>query len=98
MVNGIKMLFYIEGLKMEMKARFSNEVWDVKDYVEEVTGSRPCYTTISAMEKYFEDNEICLWNYPINEVEHIIENGLSVCLVRFENLYGGYEYRWCELE
>ena len=80
------------------KAVFSNEVLDVQDYVEEVTGSRPDYTSLEEMEEDFENNDICLWNYPINEVEHIIENELKVCLVRFKTLYGGYEYRWCELE
>ena len=80
-----------------MKANFDNEVWDVKDYVEEVTGCRPAYTSLDEMEKDFENNDICLWNYPINEVEHIIENSLNVCIVRFEDLYGGYEHRWCEL-
>ena len=81
-----------------MKAKFNNEVWDVQDYVEEITGNRPCYTTLNEMEEDFENNDICLWNYPICEVDVIIEGELNVCLVRFEKLYGGYEYRWCELE
>lgn len=80
-----------------MKANFSNEVWDVQDYVEEITGSKPHYTSLNDMEKDFEEKDICLWNYPICEVEHIIQNKLKVCLVKFETLYGGYEYRWCEL-
>lgn len=81
-----------------MKAIFSNEVLDVKDYVEKIIGNRPCYTTLEEMERDFEENDVCLWNYPICEVEHIIQNELKVCLVRFTTLYGGYEYRWCEME
>ena len=81
-----------------MKAYFDNAVWDVQDYVEEVTGNRPYYTSLDEMEKDFQERDICLWNYPIDEIEHIIENELNVCLVRFEELYGGYEYRWCELK
>lgn len=80
-----------------MKASFDNEVWDVQDYVEEVLGIRPYYTSLNKMEKDFEENDICLWNYPICEVEHIIENKSKVCLVRFKTIHGGYEYRWCEL-
>ena len=81
-----------------MKASFDNEVWDVQDYVEEVAGGRPCYTSLDEMETDFAEKDICLWSYPICEVEHIIENELKVCLVRFETMYGGYEYRWCELK
>ena len=81
-----------------MKADFDNIVWDVQDYVELITGSKPCYTSLEEMEKDFKEKNICLWNYPICEVEHIIQNELKVCLVRFEELHGGYEYRWCEME
>ena len=45
-------------------------------------------------EKYGLNN---LWDYPLNEIEHIIENNIPVVLVRFLDLYGGYEYRWCEV-
>lgn len=79
------------------KAKFEDEVLDVQDYVENVTGERPCYTTLEEMEEDFEEKEICLWNYPISEADYIVEEGLKVCLVRFEALYGDYEYRWCEL-
>ena len=79
-----------------MKAYFSNTVYDVQDYVQEVTGNRPSYTTLLEMEEEFEEKDLCLWNYPINEVEHIIENELNVCLVRFKAI-NGYEYRWCEI-
>ena len=82
----------------EQKTYFSNDVWDVQDYVEEVTGDRPCYTSLDEMGKDFYEKDICLWNYPICEVEHIIENRLKVCLVRFQEMSGGYEYRWCELK
>ena len=66
--------------------------------MEIITGDRPDYTTLDEMEKDFEEKDICLWNYPICEADFIVEEGFNVCLVRFTTLYGGYEYRWCELE
>lgn len=81
-----------------MKAYFDSEVWEVADYVEHITDDRPCYNDLKSMEADFQTKGLDLWNYPLNEIEHIIENELKVCLVRFENMYGGYEYRWCEFE
>jgi hypothetical protein len=70
----------------------------VADYIEMVTGGRPAYNlSLDKMEKLFERKEICLWNYPLTEIEHIIENDMKVVLVRFPDEYGGYEYRFCEM-
>ena len=44
-------------------------------------------------KKGIEENEICLWNYPLTEIDHIIENNIDVVLVRFTDDYDGYEYR-----
>lgn len=97
-----------------MKAKFSNEVLDIQEYLELIVNQMeenygeidlPSYSEIETLEEFenflqelYETNDISIWNYPINEVKHIIENELSVVLVRFEELYGGYEYRWCEIE
>jgi hypothetical protein len=95
------------------KAKFENEVLDVQDYLELITNNLeeiygvielPSYSEIETLEELenflqelYEINDISIWNYPINEVDVIIENEISVVLVRFKDLCGGYEYRWCEL-
>lgn len=96
--ENLKWLWQYEENVEEVKASFSNEVLDVQDYVEIITGDRPDYTTLDEMEKDFEEKEICLWNYPICEADFIVEEGFNVSLVRFTKLDGGYEYRWCEME
>lgn len=67
---------------------------DSMEYVELVTGDEPV-DNISLEE--LEEMELDLWNYPLTEIEHIIENNLNVVLVRFPEMYGGYDYRFCEV-
>lgn len=75
-----------------------NTCWDSAEYVEEVTGCRPYKNiTLKELEDLFKEEEICLWNYPLTEIEHIIENELKVVLVRFPEDIGEYEYRFCEI-
>lgn len=50
---------------------------------------------LSDLPKYLGEFE--LWDYPITEIDHILENDIDVVLVRFPELYGGYEYRFCEI-
>ena len=42
-----------------------------------------------------------LWNYPLTEIDHIVENNINVVLVQCLewNHNGGYDtvYRWCEV-
>ena len=54
-----------------------------------------CSFPLSDLPKYLGDLE--LWDYPITEIDHILENDIDVVLVRFPELYGGYEYRFCEI-
>lgn len=49
--------------------------------------------TLEQLEKLKLD----VWNYPLTEIEHIIENQIQVVLVRFPKKDGDYEYRFCEL-
>ena len=97
-----------------MKSNFSNEVLDIQEYLELITNEwgkkygdieLPNYSEIETLEEFeeflqelYEINNISIWNFPINEVKHIIENELTVVLVRFQDIYGGYEYRWCEIK
>ena len=73
--------------------------WDSADFLEEYADYRPCddVVTIDEFEEILEENEICLWNYPLTEIDHIIENNIDVVLVRFTDDYDGYEYRFCEI-
>ena len=79
-------------------AEIEPEVWDCGDYVEYITGDFPCYKDLESMEKAFAEEGIELWNYPLEEISHAMENNEHLCLVRFTNEYGGYDYRWCEIK
>ena len=71
---------------------------DGTDFLEEYAGYRPCgEVTLDEFEKFLKEKEVCLWNYPLTEIDHIIENNMDVVLVRFPEMYGGYEYRFCEI-
>lgn len=69
--------------------------YDSDEYIEILTGNKPVIKpTLDELEKL----ELEYWNYPLTEIDHIIENDIDVVLVRFPNLYGGYDYRFCEVE
>ena len=80
------------------KTIIENYVLDIADYCEEIGLSRNDYT-LNEFEKILQDLNCNLWNYPINEIEYLIKNNnKKIVLVRFPEIYGGYEYRWCELD
>lgn len=80
--------------------------WDSGKYVEEITGNssenitleewenmkNPNYA-IAGMPEYYSSD---YWNYPLTEIEGIIEGEHEVVLVRFPT-DDGYEYRFCEI-
>lgn len=73
----------------------SNHCLDSDEYVKLITEYRPTNKlTLEELEKMQLDK----WNYPLTEVEHIVENQIPVVLVRFPEMYGGYEYRFCEID
>ena len=75
-----------------------NDCWDSADYLEEFAEYRPSEdVTLGEFEEILEEREINLWNYPLTEIEHIIENEINVVLVRFPDEYDGYDYRFCEV-
>ena len=69
-----------------------NACLDVEDYLECI-GLKRESINLGA----FQAKELNLWDYPITEIEHIVENKIPVVLVRFPHIYGGYEYRFCEV-
>lgn len=72
-----------------------------------------CLTSCEWLNRYvLEDNHIFLysptleeveamgldkWNYPLDEVDHILENDIDVVLVAFPNKGGEGVYRFCEV-
>lgn len=68
----------------------SDKCYSSKEYIGMITGSEPKRNpTLSQIENL----QLNYWNYPINEIEHIIDNNLSVVLVKFP----GNIYRFCEI-
>ena len=53
--------------------------------------------TLEAFEDLKKENGIEEWDYPLEEYEHLVENGIKAVPVRFWNVYGDYDYRFCEI-
>ena len=82
----------------------SNELFSVQNYLMKVTGK--CYIVngdndIAFIDKILKENELELWNYPLEEIDHIVENDLNVVLVQCcffdENDILQSELRWFEV-
>ena len=80
----------------------SNKLFDPQTYLELVTGK--CYFLKSDVITFMEDiiylNHLGLWNYPLSEIDHIVENNLNVVLVDCSHYEGEMyinEYRWFEV-
>lgn len=84
----------------------SKKLWTPQTFVEAITGK---YYTIEGdddvglIARLLEENDCGdLWDYPIDEIDHIVEQGHSVvlvdCMVYFEDK-GQYEheYRWWQI-
>lgn len=83
----------------------SERIYSPQNYLEEVTGK--CYIVsgeddIGFIEAVLEENGCDeLWNYPLSEIDHIVENNLNVVLVdcmvvneetdEFEHIYRWFE-------
>ena len=84
----------------------SKKLWTPQAFVEVITGY--CYIfdgddDVGHIAALLEENGFDnLWDYPIDEVDHIVEQGHNVvlvdCMVYFEDK-GRYEheYRWWEV-
>ena len=82
----------------------SNGIYSPQNYVEAVTGN--CYifrsdNTGEEIQKLLKENGYDLWDYPLAEIEHIVENQLNVVLVDVSGFNDGdkweQEYRWFEV-
>ena len=88
-------------------AVLSEEVYSPQNYIEAVTGKYYFFRNNTTILKEiqtllclngFED----LWSYPLNEIEHIVENEINVVLVDGSDINdetGSWiqEYRWFEI-
>jgi hypothetical protein len=83
----------------------SEQIYSPQNYLGAVLGK--CFIIrgdddIAEIEAILEDYERSFWNYPLSEIDHIVENELNVVLVdcmvynedkkEFE-----HEYRWFEV-
>ena len=83
----------------------SKKIYSPQQYLEAVTGS--CFVVrgdndIKIIDAILGDYDLELWNYPLMEIDHIVESELNVVLVdcmiwnnktkKFE-----HEYRWFEV-
>lgn len=68
------------------------KILDVNEYLK-LLGYNEKIITL----KELEEMELDVWNYPLDELDHIVENDLRVILVRFPKDKEKYEYRWCEI-
>ena len=85
----------------------SKRIYSPQNYLEAVTGK--CYIVsgdydVDFIQEILVENGYTdeLWDYPLSEIDHIVENNLNVVLVDCMiwnddiNEYG-HEYRWFEV-
>lgn len=84
----------------------SEKLYSPQNYLESVTGN--CYIIngeddVKFINRVLYENDLdILWNYPLSEIDHIVENGLNVVLVdcmvaNEETDEFEHEYRWFEV-
>ena len=80
----------------------SDSLFSPQTYVELVTGN--CYIfddgTVKEIEHLLHQNGLdFLWNYPLEEIDHIVKNQLNVVLVECVSEEAPYitELRWFEV-
>ena len=83
----------------------SEQLYSPQSYLEAVTGK--CYiidgdNDVELIEKLLKENDLEFWNYPLSEIDHIVENNLNVVLVdclvtNKETDEFEYQYRWFEV-
>ena len=83
----------------------SEQIYSPQNYLLAVTGD--CYiirgdNDIKEIELILDDYEPNLWNYPLSEIDHIVENEINVVLVdcmvyNEEKKEFEHVYRWFEV-
>ena len=82
----------------------SNRIYAPQNYVCAVTGNYYFFKYTSSPEEEIQEllsmNGYELWDYPLTEIDHIVENNLNVVLVDCSHYEGDMyvnEYRWFEV-
>lgn len=82
----------------------SDQVYAPQNYVGAVTGNYYFFkhdmSPIEEIQYLLQMNEYELWDYPLTEIDHIVENNLDVVLVDCSHYEGDMfvnEYRWFEV-
>lgn len=69
----------------------SDKIFTPKQYGKLLGINIPANISLEEFDKTVAD-EYCLWNYPLTEYQHIVDNNLQVIVVKFNN----GEYRFVE--
>ena len=83
----------------------SQKIYSAKEYLELITGHSYVISgndDIAFIENVLKTEDFCLWNYPLDEIDHIVSENLDVVLVDcmvFNKKASGFEheYRWFEI-
>ena len=86
----------------------SKQIYSPQNFVGEVTGRYYIHKhedTVKEIHDLLKLNEVetedePLWDYPLDEIDHIVENNLNVVLVDVSGFKGDEwiaEYRWFEV-
>ncbi len=75
----------------------SEKLFSPQNYLLSVTGN--CYVIdgdndVDTIESILEENDLCLWSYPLSEMDYIVENSIDVVLVEcliLDEWSGDYE-------
>lgn len=88
-------------------AVLSKEIYSPQSYIEAVTGNYYIFRNDTTVYKEIQtilslNGFENLWNYPLTEIEHIVENKINVVLVDISDYdvkSGNWitEYRWFEV-
>jgi hypothetical protein len=83
----------------------SEQIYSPQQYLMTITGN--CYAIrgandIETIQSILEDHGFELWDYPITEIDHIVEHQLNVvlvdCMVSNDKTYEfEHHYRWFEV-
>jgi hypothetical protein len=82
-------------------AVLTNKVYSPQNYIKKITGEHYIFNNdvnvYDEIQNLLEDNGFeNVWNYPLTEIDHIIENDLDVVLVDISDKEM-QEYRWFEV-
>ena len=82
----------------------SEKIYSPQQYLIAITGA--CYAIrgvndIETIQSILQDHGLELWDYPLSEIDHIVERQLNVvlvdCMVSNDQYEFEHHYRWFEV-